>query len=419
MPGGLLQLAAVGSQNVFLNGNPSLTYFKKVIKTHTNFSMESIRLFFNRSSMDINESTFLKCKIDRHGDLVSNLYLVVELPELRNKPGIDIRWVDYLGLAMIESASIIIGGAVVSKTWGELMYINSELELNDERKRVFYKMIGHVSELTSLSSPIKPGRKLYIPLGFWFQDVGLALPLISMQYHDCELQVNLRPLRDLYLVNNKKPDTEIEAQQLRSFTPNMSQYQISKATIDVKCYLEASYIFLEDVERKFFCSRPLDYLVEQTTRIERLRLNENNVLDLVLQNPVKQLIFLARRSDIGLSNDWFNFVDGGENIIKTAKIMFNGVDRIEEKDFEYYSLVQCYQHFQGTVPDGVGIYSFSLYPTQFNPSGHCNMSRIPNIQMALTLKPQPRDYYYDVTIYSVNYNFFRVMSGMASVAFAS
>ena len=77
MPGGLLQLAAVGSQNIFLNGNPSLTYFKKVIKTHTNFSMESIRLFLNRSSIDINESTFLKCKIDRHGDLLTNLYLVI------------------------------------------------------------------------------------------------------------------------------------------------------------------------------------------------------------------------------------------------------------------------------------------------------------------------------------------------------
>jgi hypothetical protein len=420
MPGGLLQLAAVGSQNIFLNGNPSLTYFKKVIKTHTNFSMESIRLYFNRSSINLTDTTFLKCKIDRHGDLLSNLYFVVEMPELRNQPGFDIRWVNYLGLAMIESASIFVGGAVMSKLWSETMFINSELEMNDERKRIFYKMIGNVPEMNQNSPPIKPRMKLYIPLNFWFVDAGLALPMLSMQYHDTELQLNIRALKDLYKVNDLKPQTENVNHHLKNFAYNVTQYQLTSGTLDIKCYLEASYIFLEDVERKFFSSRPLDYLIEQTVRIDKLRLSENNVVGLTLQNPVKHLIFLARRSDFADNNEWFDFVDDGGNIIKTAKIMFNGVDRIEEKDFEYYNLVQCYQHYQGCLPNGVGIYSFSLYPNQFNPSGQCNMSRIPNIQMAMNLrKPNDPAYHYDISIFSVNYNFFRVMSGLASVAFAS
>ena len=82
MPGGLLQLVAYGAQNIYLNGNPSLSFFKKIYKTHTNFASESIRLNFNRTTMNYTEKTTLICKIDRNADMLQNMYFCMTIPNI-------------------------------------------------------------------------------------------------------------------------------------------------------------------------------------------------------------------------------------------------------------------------------------------------------------------------------------------------
>ena len=69
MGGGLMQLVAYGAQDVYLTGNPQITFFKVVYRRHTNFSMESVKQSANGGS-----STY-SWTIARSGDLICNMFL--------------------------------------------------------------------------------------------------------------------------------------------------------------------------------------------------------------------------------------------------------------------------------------------------------------------------------------------------------
>ena len=166
----------------------------------------------------------------------------------------------------------------------------------------------------------------------------------------------------------------------------------------------------------------------------------HSILDLQLHNPVKEIIWVVSRDDKVKQNRWFDYIDWDYNsykvridhnntevtdsdrngeIMRNAKIMFNGLDRIEIKDNYYYNLIQPYQHHTFIPKEGIYVYSFSLYPENFQPSGCCNMSQINKIQLYLeTIKPLSDEYKYDISIYAVNYNFLRITAGLAGLAYA-
>ena len=77
--GGLLQLVAIGPQDVYLTGNPQMTFFKAVYRRHTQFSVESNRMYFD-GTPDFGQK--ISCLVPRLGDLLGNLFLVVTLPAL-------------------------------------------------------------------------------------------------------------------------------------------------------------------------------------------------------------------------------------------------------------------------------------------------------------------------------------------------
>jgi hypothetical protein len=79
MGGGLMQLVAYGAQDVYLSGNPQITFFKVVYRRHTNFSLESIEQTFN-GKPDFDKK--VTCTISRNGDLISRMYIQVELDAL-------------------------------------------------------------------------------------------------------------------------------------------------------------------------------------------------------------------------------------------------------------------------------------------------------------------------------------------------
>ena len=76
MGGGLLQLVAYGAQDVYLTGNPQITFFKVVYRRHTNFALEAIEQTFNGNPAFGQRVT---CQISRNGDLIHRTYLVVTL----------------------------------------------------------------------------------------------------------------------------------------------------------------------------------------------------------------------------------------------------------------------------------------------------------------------------------------------------
>jgi Large eukaryotic DNA virus major capsid protein/Major capsid protein N-terminus len=442
MPGGLMQLLVWGNQNLYINGNPSITYFKKVYKTHTNFSMESIRVSFNRNDINIYETTTLKATIDRHGDMVHQIYLVFELPDIEFDEYL-FKWIDNVGEAFIESAQISVNGNVIDKQTGEFKHLYNNLTYGVDKKFMLEKMTGHrrVPEqkvsYTPYGAIIEPygpkyinSRKLYVPMNFWLnRSIGHSLPLCSLQYSEVELTIELRPITSLYKIFHTvegvtdffAPNTELVDHRLNQFVNNnKKRYLISDTLLDIKAYLEVNYIFLDKPERRFFIYNPIEYLIEQTSIINKLGVSESSVHDLVLQNPVKEIIWVCSRNDKRKRNDWFVYTDGDDHIMHSAKLLFNGIDRFDEKDATYFNFVQPFQHHRANYKDGLYVYSFAINADDVEqPSGACNCSLINKIQMYMTTRAPDNDTYaYDVTFYAISYNLLRIEKGLASVAFA-
>ena len=244
MTGSLLQLMAVGSENEYLNINPQMNFFKMVFKRHTNFSMEYIRLNLNGpNQLSYNNNIKLTCKIGRNGDLVFNSFFVFNLPDIYSgyDPETNIsykfNWIEEIGNFIIHQTSIIIGGTTIDKQYGEWMSIWSQLNINNDKRKSYDRLIGNIPEMTDpenipgnngfyptstldeklttdpqlnsisyidilnpyeKSCSIK-GRTIYVPLSFWFcNNSGLALPLISLQYHDVKINVEFRDAKECF-----------------------------------------------------------------------------------------------------------------------------------------------------------------------------------------------------------------------------
>ena len=436
MGGGLIQLLAWGSQNIKLNGNPSITFFKKVLKSHSNFSMESIRLNLNRTDANIYENTVFKCKLERHGDLVQQVYFVFELPEIKSNV-YEFKWIENIGEAIIDNYYINIGGVLADKQTGEFLHITNMLSLGEDKRRVYDKMIGNIPILTNPKAatgtyptinPVIPSRKIYVPLNFWFnKDSGSSLPLLCLQYSDTELTIELRPLYHLYklliLGQTRAPLKVNQNELLHNFIYNdLRNYLVGTTVIDIRAYLEVNYYFVDNKEREKIAYNSHEYLIEQTFKVDRFNLSsDTNIFELILQNPVKEFIWVLKRNDVSLTNDWFTFTDTNTSILRSAKIMFNGIDRFDEKDWGYFNYMQPYQHHKSNPKDGIYVYSFSLSPDDnTQPSGSCNMSRINKIQIMLNLiKPFSVLYKYDLSLYVINYNFLKITSGLAGIVFSN
>ena len=222
MGGGLMQLVAYGAQDVYLTGNPQITFWKVTYRRHTNFAMESIEQTFNGQA-DFGRR--VQCTISRNGDLAYRTYLQVTLPEIgqdnccnpKECAKVYARWLDYPGEQLISMVEVEIGGQRIDRQYGDWMHIWNQLTLTAEQERGYNKMVGQTTQLTYLIDPsfadvdsacantgvpaavcaprnALPETTLYIPLQFWFcRNPGLALPLIALQYHEVRINLELRP----------------------------------------------------------------------------------------------------------------------------------------------------------------------------------------------------------------------------------
>ena len=203
MTGGLIQLAAYGIQDIFLTRDPQITFFKIVYRRHTNFSVEPIRQDFAHKP-DFHKK--VTCTISKNGDLIGKTLLVIELPQIKefvNSSGIDnltkFAWVRKIGYAIINQIEIEIGGQIIDRHYGE--WLNLWAELTEKKDNGLNKMIGNIPELYDFSNG-KDSYTLYIPLQFWFcRASGLALPLVSLQYTEVKINIELNDFDKCHVIN--------------------------------------------------------------------------------------------------------------------------------------------------------------------------------------------------------------------------
>jgi len=433
MGGGLLQLVAYGAQDVYLTGNPQITFFKVVYRRHTNFAIEAIQQTFNGTAAFGNT---VYVTVSRNGDLINRTYLQVNVPALPdykyNNTATD-RYVNYFGHKLLSQVSVEIGGQQIDKHYSDWLYIWNELSLPLGKKFGYERMVGADGDILSSQSALtsasaaanKDVTTLYIPLEFWFcRNVGLALPLIALQYHEVKLKIQFEEM-----------DKCIRQGTSGSFAASTNTAFPGK-TIDATLWCD--YIFLDTDERRRFAQLSHEYLIEQLqfTGSEALTASAGNRYRLNFNHPCKELIWVAKKS--GSVNDWYNYTTTNdydpivftgavtsnlvENIYPTGAnpfskclLQLNGNDRFAERDGSYFNYVQPYQHHTNIpVNRGINVYSFALKPEDHQPSGTLNMSRIDTAVLSLTSTVAG-----NVNIYAVNYNVLRIMSGMGGMAYSN
>lgn len=459
MGGGAIQLAAWGTQNIHLMGNPKLTFFKKVYKTHTNFSMESINVDLNRTDVFINQPTTFKVKLPRNGDLIMQIYFVFDLPPVISDSFTKFRWLPNIGEAIISNITLSIGNVIIDKQSGEYMNIYNNFTLPSFRRAMYNKMIGNI---TALNNPLKeqvlekmyqdnsiritkiypkegdvynptiPKHTCFVPLQFYFnRDFSSALPIISLQYMDVDITIETRPVREWYQLFYYPPNSyvgEYRAPNSNNPRHSITNYVSNELTknirdgslLDINARLEVNYVFLDKDERDYFIHKPLEYLIDQCVRIDRYKLSTYNVIEMKLQNPVKEFFWVYRRSDANIRNTWFDFLDGANNIMVKSRFMFNGIDRIQDKEPQYYNYLIPFQHHTGDPDEGIYCYTFALKPDEglTQPSGSCNFSRIDKMQFVTTLRAPDGDYTYDLLFFANSYNILRINGGIASLFYS-
>jgi len=457
MGGGLMQLVAYGAQDVYLTGNPQITFFKVIYRRHTNFSVEQIRQTFSGESASGVGGRVI-ANISRNGDLVNKTYLV--LPPMTDPGRIS---PDY-GHAIIDYVEVEIGGQVIDRHYGHFMeawaeltepnptgsvgnlrgvsigalqrlqnntYIDTEnqsprdSQIIDNKFTLFQRMacaggvdinvkynsesLGHYSHV-----PTTIAQELSIPLRFWFcKDPGLALPLISLQYHEVNIIFQFQPC-----LQHDKPE------------------------------LWCDYIYLDTDERRRFAQVSHEYLIEQLqlNTFEVVSGENTMICNLHFNHPVKELIWVNLNSDY-----WGKFINEmpAESAFwslckpvsthKECLLKLNGHDRFEKRSMDHFTRTQPYQHhtsfgldrfkvlniitygesqFLNPISDTIGVYSFCLKPEEHQPSGTCNFSRIDTVQLIITGDISV-EFGSTLQVYAINYNVLRIMSGMGGLAYSN
>ena len=317
MGGGLMQLVAYGAQDVYLTGNPQITFWKVTYRRHTNFAMESIEQTFNGQA-DFGRR--VTCTISRNGDLAYRTYLQVTLPEINQQltntgsngvttDGVYARWLDFPGEQMISQVEVEIGGQRIDRQYGDWMHIWNQLTLSKEQERGYFKMVGNTTQLTFITDPsfanidspcttnagsgqvcqprnALPETTLYVPLQFWYcRNPGLALPLIALQYHEVKINLDIRPIDEcLWAVNNL-------TQAVATVSKVTKAYQQSL----VAASLYVDYVFLDTDERRRMAQNPHEYLIEQLqfTGDESVG-SSSNKIKLNFNHPCKELIWVVQ-----------------------------------------------------------------------------------------------------------------------------
>lgn len=383
MGGGLLQLSAYGAENEYFNGNPQMSFFKFVYKRYTNFSMEDIIVLMDSSndSLSFDKSTKFKIKIPRNADLISSMYLKLNLPRIVSSDEKKFFWIESIGTKILDYADLYIGGYKIESIRGDLLYIKNQIK-NNSKKDIFNKLTGNQSILNHLSefnqnytgysssnfnsqdsnninfiskyynSPsfIKE-QILYIPLHYWFtKHFGLSLPLIALQYHNVELEIQFRPVKELYTIlrtdktyyyYKEKPDlvdiinfkndpkgireNEFNNSNLSEYksyyrsSPNGDDEHIKhfikdpvngndEITWNLNLELCIKYIFLDKDERNLYSKMNHSFLIEQNRVFTEFGIKEHaNIKFNDIYHAVKNIFFTIERNDNNEYNSHYNF----------------------------------------------------------------------------------------------------------------
>jgi hypothetical protein len=436
-----MQLVAYGAQDVYLTGQPKVTFFQAVYKRHTNFAMENIQQTVNGTA---SAGGRVSVTIARNGDLVGNMYVALTptpsaISNLTSTNGnFDMAWVAERAIAAVE---LTIGGQRIDKHYQTWFRLYAECFLGESDKINY----GKLTSCPLVSTEATNKGYVYLPLLFFFnRNPGLYLPLIALQYHEVRLDFDLTSYFGNYF-GTGSPVFEVWA----------------------------NYIYLDTEERRRFAQKGHEYLIEQVqhTGGDSIAATGSSTVRLSFNHPVKELIWCYANTTATSYNSMWNFSTSVANVnvtvnpgaaagcsaflpheigaphlfsntsgvanvfwveegtrtfgasgyevgpLKDFKLVLNGQDRFKEQLGKYFNQYQPFVYHTGVPYPGIYAYSFALQPEEHQPTGTCNFSRIDNAQVALNLKAEGNNTLQKM--FAVNYNILRIQSGMGGLAFSN
>jgi len=441
MGGGLMQLVAYGAQDIYLTGQPQITFFKSVYRRHTNFAVESIQQTINGS---ISAGSRVSVTISRNGDLLKNLWIQYNPSALVTANAQALA--SDISHALLQYLEIEIGGQLIDRhygtwltVWRDLVECNptgaqGELGSNgiepapnggsgavDTNPSTKYQRLTYTHQAGAATTTSAAPSEVYIPMRFWFcRNPGLAIPLIALQYHDVKFNITFNNTSSWCYSSGSNATTGL------SGACNLTVY--------------ADYVYLDTTERRQFAQNAHEYLIDQlqTQQEASSGTSTTNTIRLNFNHPVKELIWVgAPEALVAPGSSWDNIsgaatpssivntlANGGSSTFNGAttplqcKIILNGTDRFTQRNLKYFTRNQIYEAHSGFgatgVADSIAVYSFALRPEEHQPSGTCNFSRIDTAQLYFS-----GDYVNALYIYAVNYNVLRIMSGMGGLAYSN
>lgn len=477
MTGGLIQLASYGGADIYITGNPEITYFKTVYRRHTNFAKESIIQHINGK---VGHGRTVNIDITRAGDLLGAIWLQLRPPFFTNAD----TWyyTQGLGNALIKRVDLVIGGQLIDRQYGEWMSIWEELSVSSGRRPGLDAMTLTNVPMTSLATITDEADAPYlnVPLQFWFcRNPALALPIVAMSLHEIRLQIEFGSLEDItssYIPSNLFPTPTpplVKKTEYPLVIPKDDDIVLYPSERNMECEVWATYYHLDSDERRQLTQVPLEYLVElvQYKGRQEYREDTNNIkYDMGFANPVKEIIWGIRpilnipnyatgdftsyrtRTRPSFGQFWGEFESG--------VIRFNSQNRMKDRPSDHFLLTQNYQRhtrvprynqltgskinptdagYKETGPVYVTklyTYSFGLNPEQYQPSGAANFTKLDDASIELRgiTIPDPLTWtvdsvteneltqYYaglELAVYATSYNVLRIKDGMAGLAYDS
>jgi hypothetical protein len=388
--------------------------------------------------------------IERQGDLLYGIYLVVKLPKISiaNLNGLTedennehsnyrIKYSDFIGNTMIEKISLYFNGQLIDEQYGDYMQLYTDLYVSDWNRKA---MIGMNDYLNRPNLKIK-SEYIYIPFRFWFcTNIDQPLPIIAMQNTEIYIDVKFRKFSECYTVL-KKDSTGLY------FLQNITHPEVDFEEVK----LQTNFYYLDLEERKEMAHKEWDILMTQT-QIRSAELKSNISLEIDFNHVVKDIFFYIRPTSHKNYGDFFNLtaksdyppeslinqnisltlwnLESKSHILNKGRILFNGIERVGWRDAKYFYNMQNFENYRNTIYSHIYMYSFNLAPTTNTSLSGCNFSRLDNAQLQVEIEPNlfvvknssPQILYpnydnYELKCFATNFNILVIKAGLAATKY--
>jgi hypothetical protein len=436
--GAILSLNAIGKQDTYLlDKDPSLSFFKYDQKRHAQFSKFHKSTNVNKPSSSsttwpFGETIKITLNPRNMGDLLSNMYLMFELPALT---GTDSYYTDQIGRHILKSVTMRVDEIVVEKFHGDWGIIYDELYLDESEKRTKrYTLNRNNAEDTSLLSSnqflAQNKSRVYIPIPLFF----------SRKYESDEYETNTpnRPYFPTCAIYKQKLQFEFEFHNQKFFTNETDDLSLTEFDVITE------EITIDPSERIYITNKNhvlVTDIVKKHPTLDVLPGNQNAKLELVPNIPVKTLNWFFRKKtfedektfgggtslttnvfanrynfsasdEYSISNEFYN------SPMKSAKIFVNGQDlpNIQECDHKYFKYVVPFTSRLSRPYRSIYTYTFSMNPINVDPSGMLDFSQLQSNRTVLdvTMKEGLTDDY-TLHLYYVGYQTFVFENGVMSL----